>query len=142
MLYVCKKCGRKFTNPGAKATHEKRCNGILKKQYSEEELIYKCECGKKFHSKNSLSSHGTHCKQYKKKEKVSKYKIDENLYRCECGREFSNFQSMNAHFGHCKKHRESLGKQEREYEHTNHWENLSIERKQEIGKKSRKNTIK
>lgn len=97
-----------------------------------------CECGRKFDNKKSLYAHGTHCKQYKKKEKNSKYKISDDLYCCECGKEFNNSQSLNAHFGHCKKHRESLGKQEREYEHTNHWENLSIEQKQEIGQKSAK----
>lgn len=97
-----------------------------------------CECGRKFDNKKSLYAHGTHCKQYKKKEKNSKYRISDDLYCCECGKEFNNSQSMNAHFGHCKKHRESLGKQEREYERTNHWENLSTERKQEIGKKAGK----
>lgn len=140
MEYICSKCGRIFTNAGAKTIHERVCDGTIKQKkiYSDEELIFVCECGKKFHSKNSLSAHGIHCKQYKKKEKVSKYKIADDLYRCECGREFSNFQSMNAHFGHCEEHRKILGKQKREYEHTNHWENLSTERKQEIGKKAGK----
>lgn len=97
-----------------------------------------CKCGKKFDNKKSLAAHGTHCKLYEKKENKPKYKISENLYRCECGKEFNNSQSINSHFSHCEEHRKILGKQKREYEHTNHWENLSNERKQEIGKKSAK----
>lgn len=97
-----------------------------------------CECGRKFDNKKSLAAHGTHCKQYVKQSKTSKYKTKEGLYVCECGREFSNFQSMNAHFGHCEEHRKCLGKQKREYEHTNYWENISIEKQKEIHKKQGK----
>ncbi len=137
MLYVCKKCGRKFTNAGAKATHEKGCNGILKKQYSEEELIYKCECGKKFHSRNSLNSHTRFCNQYIKTVKICKYKISENLYRCECGKEFNNSQSLNGHFGHCEEHCKTLGK-ETSHHHKGSmcWEKLTDEQVKEIHAKS------
>lgn len=97
-----------------------------------------CECGRKFDNKKSLYAHGTHCKQYKKKEKVSKYRIKENLYRCECGREFSNFQSMNGHFGHCEEHCKCLGKEKRKHPNTNYWENISVEKQKEIHKKQGK----
>ena len=99
-----------------------------------------CECGRKFDNKKSLYAHGTHCKQYKKKEKVSKYskyRIDENLYCCECGREFSNFQSMNGHFGHCEEHCKTLGKEtSHHHKGSMQWEKLSDEQIKEIHKRS------
>lgn len=102
-----------------------------------------CQCGKKFDNKKSLAAHGTHCKQYIKKGKSSKYKIDKNLYRCECGKEFTNSQSLNAHFGHCEEHCKCFGKEtSHHHKGSMYWENLSEEQIKEIHKKQGKTVSK
>lgn len=96
-----------------------------------------CQCGKKFDNKKSLAAHGTHCKQYVKQSKTSKYKTKEGIYRCECGREFTDFQSMNGHFGHCEEHCKCLGKEtSHHHKGTLYWENLSDEQIKQIHKKA------
>lgn len=101
-----------------------------------EEFI--CQCGKKFDNKKSLAAHGTHCKQYIKQSKTSKYKIKEGLYTCECGREFTDKQSLNGHFGHCEEHCKCLGKEKRKHPHTNYWGSIPVEKQKEIHKKQGK----
>lgn len=98
-----------------------------------------CKCGRKFDNKKSLYAHGTHCKQYVKQSKTSKYKTKEGLYVCECGKEFSNFQSMNAHFGHCEEHCKTLGKEtSHHHKGSMQWEKLSENQIKEIHKKQGK----
>lgn len=102
--------------------------------------MYICDCGKSYNSRKSLSGHATHCTEYIKSDKKSKYKMDDK-YQCECGYITDNSQSICAHFSHCDFHHKVNGSTKKVREFIKNkkmagWDTKSTEELSKIHKKA------